>query len=248
MKNKISDKLKGVPVNKTLLSNDGKGCVFLPNEAALDEANNVLSTELSVTKSSKSPPILLPKVCINNMDTQEITSLEVLKDKILQKNLLISQKLKDDTSSKLDVLFIDKKRNKAILKVTHDIHEIIMRTQRIFINLESHYVSDSYHVEQCYHCQGFGHRSTSDRCPKKNLESVCLFCVGSHKSLNCNHKNNKTKQKCSNCNKSNINDIKSSAKTHNAISKNCPMYKKEVDLIKTKTSYDPKNFKTNKKV
>ena len=242
VKNKISDKLKNVPVDKTLLTNDGKGCIFLPDEAALQEANIKLSSDLSVSKSTRSPTKILPKLSINNINPEEVTSTEMLKENILQKNSVIAEKLSDDTRSKLDVVLIDKKKKKAILKVTPDIREIIMENERVFVNLESHHVTDSLHVEQCFHCQGFGHRSTSNRCPKKDSNPVCLFCASSHRSSNCNHKNNRSKLKCANCENSNNKEIKNRAKLHSAASKNCPIFEREVEFLRKKTSYDPKNY------
>ena len=245
VKEKISDKLKDIPVNKTLLNNDGKGCIFLPNESALVEADNMLSSELSVTKSTKVPAVLLPKICVHNIKPEEVSTSEILKEKILHKNSIIAQRLKDESQSRLEVLFVDKNKRKAILKVTPDIREIIMKTQRIFIDIESHYVSDSFHIEQCFQCQAFGHRSTSDRCPKKNSDPVCFFCAGTHRSSNCSNKNNKNKHKCVNCDKSNNGDIRNRAKTHNANSKSCPIFEREVEHIKMKTSYDIKNYETD---
>ena len=241
VKRKISKKLKDVPVNKTVLNKDGKGCIFLPDEPALIEATKILSSEYSVTKSTKTPVVLLPKLKINNLNTEEINTPEVLKEKILHKNPSIKEKLNCDRESQLEVLFVDKKKNNAVMKVTPDIRELIMKNRRIFIDLESHHISDSFHVEQCFQCQAFGHRSTSDRCPKKNSDAVCLFCAGSHRSANCNHKNNKNKHRCANCSNSDIRDLKNCANTHNASSRSCPLYEKEIEQIKKKTCYDSKN-------
>ena len=242
VKNSISKKLKKVPVNKTVLNKDGKGCIFLPDETSLNEAKQVLSSDYSVSKSNKKPNQLLPKMKINNLNVDDETTPEDLKTKILQKNQNIENTLKSKQHAVLEVLFIDRKNNNAVLKVSPDVREVIMLNKRIYVDLESHVVSDCFHAEQCYHCQGYGHRSNSDNCPRKNSDPVCFFCTGSHRSSTCRHKRNKNKQKCSNCAKSNSHDIKMRANTHNANSKQCPVYLKEIEKVKNKICYDTKNY------
>ena len=141
------------------------------------------------------------------------------------------------------MVYIDKKNNHAIIKVTPDIRESIMKTKKIFLDLESHHVNDSFHVLQCYHCQSYGHKANSENCPKKNLDPTCLYCAESHKSVNCRNKKDKSKQKCRNCLNSKTNSIKEEADNHNSNSKNCPSYLKEVELVKLKTCFDSKNLK-----
>ena len=143
------------------------------------------------------------------------------------------------------VLFIDKENKSALLKVTPCIREVIMKNQRIYLDLESHYVSDSFHVQQCYHCQSFGHKANSDNCASKTSEPTCFYCGCAHKSSACRNKHDKSKQKCANCSKSNVQTIKSAASNHNASSKNCPIYQKEIELIKSKTCYESKNYLRN---
>ena len=65
---------------------------------------------------------------------------------------------------------------------------------------------------------------------------------GSHKSINCRHKKEKNKHKCINCKKCNFHDIKKGFNTHNANSKSCPIYEKELEQTKRKTCYDMNFF------
>ena len=188
--------------------------------------------------------MILPKIKINNLNTDSYKSTDELKNEILAKNKSIASELENDGNSKMDVLFIDKTNKNAVLKVTPNIREKCMKNQRIYLDLESHYVSDSFHVQQCYHCQSFGHKANSDLCQSKNSKPTCFYCSLAHKSKDCRNKDNKSKHKCANCNKSNNQTTKEGASKHNASSRNCPLYQKEIEIIKSKTCYDSKNHQS----
>ena len=131
-----------------------------------------------------------------------------------------------------------------MLKVTPNIREAIMKKEKIYLDLESHHVSDSFHVQQCYQCQSFGHKANSEHCPNKNSDPTCFYCSCAHKSSACRNKDDKSKHKCVNCNKSNNQTIKEGVSKHNASSRNCPFYQKEIELIKKRTCYDSKNLQS----
>ena len=244
VKSDISEKLKNVPVSKTVLSKNGKGCIFLPDEKGLKDAKEALSGSYRVNATSKKPTTILPKIKINNVNPDTYKSTDELKREILAKNKSINSLLENDTNSKMDVIFIDKNSKSALLKVTPDIRETVMKNQRIYLDLESHHVSDSFHVQQCYHCQAFGHKAKSELCPSNNSKATCFYCSFAHKSSECRNKDNKSKHKCVNCSKSNNPTIKEGASKHNASSRNCPLYQKEIEIIKAKTCYDSKNLQS----
>ena len=244
VKSDLSKKLKKMPVSKTVLSKNGKGCIFLPDEKALEDAKQALSENYRVNATTKKPSIILPKIKINNVKADSYESNNDLRNEILAKNSSIKSVLENDANSKIDVIFIDKRNNSAMLKVTPNIREAIMKKQRIYLDLESHHVSDSFHVQQCYHCQSFGHKANSEYCPNKNSNPTCFYCGCAHKSSECFDKDDKSKHKCVNCNKSSNQTIKEGASKHNASSRNCPLYQKEIELIKAKTCYDSKNLQS----
>ena len=245
VKNTISNKLKNIPVSKVALNKQGKGCIFLPSENALSEANLALQSDFSVSQSIRKTNDILPKLKIHNLNTELFESVDELQNLIILKNRCISRQLNENEKSKLSVIFIDRKNKNAVMKVSPDIRDIIMKNSRIFIDMESHFVTDSYHVEQCFVCQGFGHRQNSEFCPNKNGDPVCFFCSSSHRSSTCNVKNRKANHKCVNCVKSAVHDIKIQANSHNANSKTCPVFQKEIERIKRKTCYDAKNYLEN---
>ena len=245
VKTNISKKLKNIPVTKATVNKQGKGCIFLPNETALSSAQKALENEYNVSKSTRKANIVLPKLKIHNLRSEHVKSVDDLKISIVTKNERISKLLNDNERSMLSVLFFDKKYGFAVIKVSPDIRDIIMETSRLFINMESHYVTDSLFVEQCYACQGYGHKQNSDHCPNRNETSTCMYCTGNHRSSECNQKHNKKKQKCANCNKSTTHDIKNRANTHTANVKTCPVYLKEIEKLKQRTCYDSKNYVEN---
>ena len=52
VKNKVSSKLKSVPVHKTVLNKKGQGCIFLFSEKEKYEAIEVLKSDFKVTPSN----------------------------------------------------------------------------------------------------------------------------------------------------------------------------------------------------
>ena len=76
-------------------------------------------------------------------------------------------------------------------KVSSDVRNIIQKSERIFIDMNSHKVTDHFRVIQCFKCKGFGHKAGSKFCPLVTSEnSVCLYCFGGHISKTCTYKNN----------------------------------------------------------
>ena len=133
---------------------------------------------------------LLPKIKIHNLDSLKIDHNEDMKKAILEKNIELRACLENSEKSIFELLFTAKNQNStpnyAIVKVTPDVGILILATGRIFIEISSYRVSDHLHVEQCYKCQEYGHRSASKLCPFYNSnESVCLYCAKKHKSKSC---------------------------------------------------------------
>ena len=76
--------------------------------------------------------------------------------------------------------------------------------------------------DSCFHCLRFGHRK--EDCPDKNKNPTCLRCGATghdHKSCKIT---DESKFKCSNCARAKLTDT-----NHTAVSKSCPLLKKEVE-------------------
>ena len=160
----LSSKLKNIPVSKTNLTNDGTGRLVLPTLEAQKKAEEVLSSDFNLTESQYKPKVILPKLKIVNLNTSLIKTADELKVSIIEKNREISAQLQANTDSELSIMFLDEIRKMAVVKVTPDIREIIMRTKRIFTSMESHFVYDHFYATQCFACQGYGHKQGSEHC------------------------------------------------------------------------------------
>ena len=238
---KISKKLKNIPVVRNVVNKNGKGCLILPSEETLNHAKTALEDEFTVQHQERKINTLMPRLKIHNFTVKDYSSKELLLDMILDKNTYIKDNIVGETSENIAVTYMDTTKNYAVLKITPRLHDVIMRTSRIFVGLESAYVTDYFHVTQCYHCQGFGHIHGSERCKQKDNPPICMYCAGSHRSSECRRKNCIDTHRCTNCAKSTISLIKSKAKGHTANSRECPLYVKELARMKSITNYEIKN-------
>ena len=113
--NKVSTKLKSVPVHKTVLNEKGQSCTFLPSEKEKHEAIKVLKSDFKVTTSNPaSSKKLSPKLKIHNLKEHKFENKK-LKKAILEKNSDIKHCLESNKDSFLDVLFIAKNQNNISL-------------------------------------------------------------------------------------------------------------------------------------
>ena len=207
----------------------------------------MLKSDFKVTPSNPaSSKKLSPKLKIHNLKEHRFENMEKLKEAILEKNSDIKHCLESIKDSFFDVLFIAKNQNNislySIVKASSDVRNIIQKSGRVFIDMNSHKVTDHFHVNQCFKCQGFGHKAGSKFCPLETSEnSVCLYCAGGHISKTCPYKNNADEYKCSNCLKSRIKDYHKHAKGHTSSDMQCPLKTKEIKRIMALTNIDPKN-------
>ena len=227
VKKKAAGKLKNIPIKKMILNSQGHGCIFFPSEQNKLDAVNMLQDDFIVTSSSKPSKKISPKLKICNLQNHNFDCKEEIKEAILRKKMNIQTCLESDDDSFFDVLFIAKdsmgKSLFAMVKVSLCITEVILKTKRIFIDLESHFVVDHFHVVQCFKCQGFGHKIGSKSCPLHDSNrSICLYCSGEHKSSLSTSKTNVNCQKCVSCKNSNNAEISLQAEGHTSTSKKCP--------------------------
>ena len=185
--------------------------------------------------STQSPAKLLPKLKICDVFNYKNGDKEAFKEAILSKNNAVNELVNDGKT--LEVIFIDGEYNYAVLKVSPEIREIVMRDGRIFIDMQAHHVKDRLHLTQCYSCQKYGHKQGSDFCPHKGTSNeVCKFCAGNHKSKDCPVKNDKSKHKCANCASSKILSIRQGACSHIATSRDCPIAIRELKYLASRTA------------
>ena len=233
VKRDIALKLKSVPVKKSSLTKAGQGCLIFPTKEDQEKAELVLKNDFKVTKSTKEPSKLLPKLKVCNLDSYLRNEKDELKEAILLKNHGVKNLV--ENGGTLDVIIIDDKSKYAVLKVSPQVRNEIMKQGKVFIDMQSHFVKDNWHITQCFSCQQFGHKQGSDFCKNKSGGSNCLYCGGTHRSKDCMQKHEKSAHKCINCEQSKNNQIRNAAHGHTSTSKECPIFKKEVQLLISKT-------------
>ena len=244
LKKNLSEKLEGIPVMKTTVNREGNGILIFPSAESCNEAEKSLQPVYNVSKSDRKQNILQPRIKINHIDPS-LTQIDKneLQAMIVSKN----DALKAVTENEFQITYIDANQNYAIAKVSPDIHKSLING-RVFIGLRAYTVSEHFHPIQCFRCQSFGHTSTSPLCNAKDnpQEISCLYCSKNHKSSECPNKKNKKAHKCTNCQKSMNQSIKTQAGSHTSSSKSCPIYIKEVERIKQNTCYDQQVFVDSK--
>ena len=228
----ISKKLKGIPVDKTVVNKDGKGCMFFSSKVAQEKAKEALDNEYKVVTSSKAKRSVLPKLKIFNVDID--TTKEELKKCIIEKNHEMADSLKNN-ASKFEIIIIDSVRKYAIAKVTPDVRKVILSKGRVYIGMQGHNVKDHFFPLQCYACQKFGHKQGSPECEKTNGTKTCLYCSENHLSKECGVKREPEKHKCANCASSSNENYKNNYR-HAATSFKCPLVIKETNALIRRTA------------
>ena len=244
VKNDISGRLQHVPITKSVLTKEGKGCVFVPNKEAQDQVKAALEDNYTVTANTNNQKKLLPKLKICDIDTSVYKKTETakLKDAILRKNHELSQMITSKQLT-LDVIFIHEKEDYCVIKVSPEIRKYIIQTRKLFIDLCSHYVKDQIHLTQCFACQQYGHKRGSRFCEAESGKYTCLYCAGGHQSKFCEHKKDKSKHNCANCLNSKIPAHRQSATGHTSTSQQCPTVIRETKhMINRTAGIDSKNF------
>ena len=117
----------------------------------------------------------------------------------------------------------------------------LLKTGCLFIDMESHFVNDHFHIVQCFKCQGIGHKSGSKYCLLYDkASSICLYCSGDQKSISCKWMTDESKHQCANCKNNRFTEILQQA-GHTSNSKHCPLVQKEFNRIKNTTLTVSKN-------
>ena len=238
---KINDKLKNIPVAKAAINKSGQGYLLLPDEEAQKKAEIALQDDFKLTVSSRKQKKLLPKMKIYDVATYDREDKALLKQAILEKNYVINELVR--MGKTLDIVFIDVKKETAVIRVSPEIRHELLKYGTIFLGMQCHNVKDNLHVIQCFSCQQYGHKQGSEHCKNGNGVNVCLYCAGEHRSKDCNVKYDSSHHKCFNCFKSKNPFYRDAASGHTTTSYNCPIVKKELYALASRTEgIDAKKF------
>ena len=234
VKKKITPTLKTVPVQKTLLSKDGKGCLFFPNQKAQQEAKLALESDFTVSASTKSKKAVFPKLKLFGINNDLYTEKQELREAILDKNSDINTLVQKE--SKFDILLFDKLKHTAIVKVSPEIRKLMLKDNRVYVDMTSLRVRDHFLPMQCYACQSYGHKQGSPDCKHNGSgTNICLYCSGNHASKTCASKQNPECYKCHNCLTSSNPDHRANA-CHTSTSLCCPFTIKETNSLIRRTA------------
>ena len=234
VKNTVCGELKSIPVEKSLLSKEGNGCLFFPNKESQLKAQNILQPHFKVEGVTKARKSIMPKIKVYDVNNELYTEKTVLKQAILDKNPEVNALV--SKGSTLEVIILNGFRNDAILKVSPDVRQVMIKSGRIFLGLLSCKIRDHFQPLQCYACQEHGHKHGSEECKFHNTDKrTCFYCAGDHLSKECQHKKNRSKHNCANCIHSDNNAYKSNSR-HTATSLKCPFVIKEINSLVKRTS------------
>ena len=240
VKGDVAKSLESVPVVKARYLKDGSARLDFETKEDMAKAENALKDKYSITSRTREQKKLDPKLTISDLDA-EISTKEILEEKLLLKNDFLNHQ-KDTNGEKLTVLFLGKDYRgnlEGVIQVSAGMREAIRRNDdRLCVGLQRHTVRDRIHVIQCFHCQGYGHKTGSPYCKLKDVkDGICFFCAGSHSTRECRRKKNKEtdKIKCVNCFKSKRRHEKEKCCTHRANDTLCPFYVREKERIMGRT-------------
>ena len=211
----------------------------------------------SLKYHTKSGSKMLPKLYLSNVSEEILSDVDKSGDsnvtRTAEKNAIIHRVLAKNPcvadlhsiGHTLEVVYINKnvsaKHISIGLKVSPAIRLAIMNIQEgnLYLGNSRYQIKDRYHVKYCYHCQVIGHISTD--CPNKNVDPVCLYCMGKHRSSSCNSKDNRSRHCCARCLASTQADDAENYQSHNASDPKCPVMLREIDRLKENTEMSSKN-------
>lgn len=263
IKETVTKNLKGIQISFLKVNDKSKKiAVGFPDPKARDEGIKVINKNdqlESLGYAAKNSTKMLPKIIINYvpsdiLDDIDKTNLnsDMIRDAekqhivnlILDKNPCVQNLVNEGHT--LNVVFLNQSKFDHHLtiavKTSPAIRTALIEKQRgaIYIANGSYQIKDRYHYIQCYHCQLLGHISGPD-CPNTSKSSVCLYCMGKHKSKECQFKRNIDKHCCAKCYSSNYSNDADNYRSHNAASPNCPVLIRELKRLESNTDLTSKN-------
>ena len=200
---------------------------------------------------------MLPKISLFNIPEEVLDDVDrtgntsqvraskkqAIVDKILAKNPGVAR-LKN-MGHTLEVVYIncndETKLMTVGLKVSPAIRCIIDEQQQgnVYLGNGRYRYKDRFYIKHCFHCQMIGH--VSNDCPDKDKASVCMYCMGRHRSSNCSLKSDDSQFHCARCIASPHSTEAENGNNHYAGDRKCPSMLREIERLKSNTEFQSKN-------
>ena len=236
----VKNSLSNVQVKKLAVTRSGQGIINFPDPKNRDSAMNVLDKKYNAKSQDLNFRNLMPKIqlfdlCTNDYPDSDSKTKENLKINITNKNPGIKCKIEEGKCFEILLIKPDGRRpgfSSAIIKVDPEILQTIKDNDyRLFIDFSSCRVNTHIAPTQCFTCQSFHHKSNSPICKHVNSnKKTCLYCGEDHSSKDCVNKKNSQLHKCANCIQARLKNV-----NHTSTDKRCPIYQKQVEIIRSKT-------------
>ena len=233
MESKVSGLISKANIDATISSSsstkNGDIVIRFDQKDDVKEIANKVESELGYRTQSRS--LTLPKLTVSYVPKYISVEKESVAELIIKSNPWLQDCVDDGET--LEVLFTYEVRDwkSIVLKTSPKIRsEIIGLGNTLRIENRRCPVKDRFHIQKCGKCLSFGHKSRA--CFK---DQSCAHCSGEHHISDCPVKYDMTKLLCSNCNKST--ESGSWGNDHNAHSKSCPMYMKQMKRLIEQTHW-----------
>lgn len=119
--------------------------------------------------------------------------------------------------------------NEAVVEVSSESFNKLMEISVLNLPWRECKLFEHLHVNRCYKCCGFFHKSTECK-----LSQKCSRCAGPHKHSECRSKRNC----CVNCKNANDKFKLNLDTNHHAWNNQCPIYKRRLTSVRNKIEYN----------
>ena len=234
------------------INNTSKGATIVAeSKEAIEKLHQEINDRFKETLISKPLKSNYPKIIIYNLDDDQ-TNYKIV-DILLNQNAEIRDALNDKKNS-LKIIFSmkSKRPNKKhlVIEVSPKIRNIIAQNYyQLSFNWSILNCSDFISIKRCFNCYGFRHSkkfcTEKKNCIKCNTENENENSAEENECLNCtsvdDENNNVNNNKCIVCtraikNNKNLENILNV--DHHTLDKDCPSYKRQLELEKINTNYN----------
>lgn len=220
-----------VDVNGILKASDGGIIIRCKNVEATEKIKEIVENKMSEKYDVNIPSLKNPRLKIVGVEDPP-QSLDEIKNILIKQNpeLFNNQSILKVISA----VKIQKNKNtvyhNVIIETDGSLYNKIMSVENTRINFDWNRckVFDAINVKRCFKCCSYSHLASE--CKSSN---ICFKCAGNHVSSNCTE----NFEKCVNCDIHNRNLKTNIDVNHNAMSLNCPIYRKMLTIRKRNINY-----------